>query len=81
MSATDEIREYLHHLLDHQGKCTIENCGTCQIALNVYELVRSRIFSVGQHSGVANHAASPVISADASSNVEPRANAAKKRQA
>jgi hypothetical protein len=79
MNATDEIREYLHHLLDHQGKCTIENCATCQIALNVYELVRSRIFSVGQYSGVANHAASQVIRADDSSNDEPRANAARKR--
>jgi hypothetical protein len=64
MSGDDEIREYLYHLLDHQGSCTIKHCATCQMALNVYEAMRSRIFSAREYPGVANNANPPVAERD-----------------
>ena len=77
MSANDEMREYLHHLLDHEGKCTIENCATCQIALNVYELIRLRIFLIREYPGPANNANAQVTSGDDSANDTPRTTAAR----
>jgi len=76
MNANDEMREYLQHLLDHQGSCTIENCATCQIALNMYESIRSRIFSVRASIGVANGATSQVTGGDGSAHDNPRTTAA-----
>jgi hypothetical protein len=57
MSTNDEMREYLHHLLDHQGNCTIEACAKCHIALDVYEFISLRIFSIRDHSAPANQVA------------------------
>ena len=71
MSAHDEIREYLRHLLDHQGKCQIENCATCRVARNVYELIRSQIFSVRDYPVLSNAVDSPVTDGDGRASDAP----------
>ena len=45
MSANDEIRGFLEHLVDHERDCARENCPICQSAQNMYESVRNVIFS------------------------------------
>ena len=77
MSTDDEIREYLYQLLDHQCSCTIADCVTCQIALNVYEAIRSRIFSAREYPAVANNATSPVADGDDPANDTRRSAAAR----
>ncbi len=64
MSANDEMREYLHHLLDHQDQCAVVDCATCRFALDAYEWVRSQIFSVRRYPGMADAANSPGTGAD-----------------
>jgi heterodisulfide reductase subunit B len=77
MSTNDEMREYLHHLLDHQGNCTIEACAKCHIALDVYEFIRSRIFLIREYSAPVNHGNSQVAGAG-EPNDTPRTIAAKR---
>lgn len=43
--ANDDMRVYLQELIQHECACDAENCGFCQSAHHVYELVRSLIFS------------------------------------
>ena len=45
MAQNDEIRTYLDYLVGHERECTRDNCPTCQSARNVYESVRSLLFS------------------------------------
>lgn len=77
MSANDEMREHLYHLLDHQGECTTEDCRTCQFALNLYEWTRSRIFSAMEYPVAANNASSQASDGEDSANDTPRTTAAR----
>jgi hypothetical protein len=71
MSANSEMRGYLWLLLDHEASCTIEDCTTCQTALNVYDLIRSRIFSVRKYPEVMHNAESPASDGVDASNETP----------
>lgn len=53
MSANDEMRSFLNHLLRHQQECTDENCADCRTAQHVYEFTRNMIFSVVAYPQVA----------------------------
>lgn len=53
MSTNNEMRTYLDYVLDHERDCILENCPICQSAQNIYESVRSLIFSDVSYPGVA----------------------------
>jgi hypothetical protein len=45
MRDTDEIRQYLDALIEHQASCTVEHCSSCASFWQILELIRRRIFS------------------------------------
>ena len=53
MSTNDEMRAYLNYLTRHQQDCAAENCPDCKTAQNVYESLRSMIFSAVAYPQVA----------------------------
>jgi hypothetical protein len=78
MSTNDEMREYLHHQLDHQGNCAVEACAKCHIVLDVYELIRSRIFSIREYSAPPNDGKPEVAGTDEPANDAHRTIAARR---
>src|ERR1035437_5449787 len=40
-----EITKYLRFLLEHQGRCELEQCPSCLTLQCIFELIRSRLFS------------------------------------
>ena len=65
MSANDEMRAYLSHLVRHQQECTLEQCPDCRTAQNVYDFTRSLIFSMVAYPNVAIPAGRRAASATA----------------
>ncbi|HEV3201515.1 MAG TPA: hypothetical protein VGZ73_26630 [Bryobacteraceae bacterium] len=45
MSGSDEVKEYLRVLLDHNAECGVEACVSCFILDRVCEQLRHQIFS------------------------------------
>ncbi len=45
VDANDEMRVYLQELMEHERTCDAEDCGVCESAHNVYQVVRSLVFS------------------------------------
>lgn len=45
MTQNDEMRAYLDYLIGHERECARENCCTCRSTQNIYESVKTLIFS------------------------------------
>ena len=50
--ANADMRVYLQELIAHESSCALENCGFCESARCVYDLVRSLIFSEVEYPDV-----------------------------
>ena len=61
--ANEDMRVYLQELITHERVCAGETCRFCQSARNVYELVRSLIFSEVVYPDVTVAAHGPLTEA------------------
>ncbi len=53
-----EIAEYLRTLLEHESRCEVEDCPSCETLRGICEMIRGRLFSSPIYPDVKTSAAS-----------------------